>query len=153
ETDKEQFQTVEQIEARISSTNAKSNHTLYDSVHQNHYYNGNVTNDIYQNNYSSSHSIGRANDSIDNVTQIIREVMPQSKATNEQLVSIRFLKPPDLSPPGPLIIKEVRAPQPPSPPPIIIHECPSPPPTPPPLILRERPPTPPEPIPTETGLN
>ncbi|CAF1495860.1 unnamed protein product [Adineta steineri] len=176
ETDKEQFQTVEQIEARISSTNAKSNHTLYDSVHQNHYYNGNVTNDIYQNNYSSSHSIGRANDSIDNVviytktaketneylnkiakdihpiskTQIIREVMPQSKATNEQLVSIRFLKPPDLPPPGPLIIKEVRVPQPPTPPPIIIHECPSPPPTPPPLILRERPPTPPEPIPTET---
>jgi hypothetical protein len=47
----------------------------------------------------------------------------------------------------------VRAPQPPTPPPIIIHECPSPPPTPPPLILRERPPKPPEPIPTEIGLN
>ncbi len=47
----------------------------------------------------------------------------------------------------------MRAPQPPTPPPIIIHECPSPPPTPPPLILRERPPKPPEPIPTEIGLN
>ena len=47
----------------------------------------------------------------------------------------------------------MRAPQPPTPPPIIIHECPPLPPTPPPLILRERPPTPPKPIPTEIGLH
>ncbi|UJR12295.1 hypothetical protein I4U23_016472 [Adineta vaga] len=176
ETDKEQFQTVEQTEARMSSTNAKNNHTPYDAVHPNHYYNDNVTNDIYQNNHSSSQDIGKANDFIDNVvvytktpeetneylnkivkdihpiseSQVIREVMPQSEAINHQLISIRFLKPPDLPPPGPLIIKEVCAPQPPTPPPIIIHEYPSPPPTPPPLILRERPPTPPTPIPTET---
>jgi hypothetical protein len=117
---------VEQIEARMSSTNAKNNHTSYNSAHQNHYYNDNITNDIYQNNYSSSQNIGRAGDFIDNVvvytktpeetneylnkigkdihpiskSKIIREVMPQSETINNPLVSIRFLKPPDLPPPG-----------------------------------------------------
>ncbi len=117
---------MEQIEARMLSINAKNNHTSYNSAHQNHYYNDNITNDIYQNNYSSSQNIGRAGDFIDNVvvytktpeetneylnkiakdihpiskSQNIREVMPQSETINSQLISIRFLKPPDLPPPG-----------------------------------------------------
>ena len=117
---------VEQIEARMSLTNADNNHTSYDLVHQDHYYNDNITNNTYQYNYSSSQNIGRTGDFNDNVVvytktpeetneylnqiandihpiskaQIIREVMPQSEAINNQLISIRFLKPPDLPPPG-----------------------------------------------------
>ncbi|CAF1117820.1 unnamed protein product, partial [Didymodactylos carnosus] len=60
--------------------------------------------------------------------------------TYKQNILIRFLQPPPIPAPGPLIIKEVRNPQPPPLPPLVIKQRPTPPKTPPPLILRERPP-------------
>ncbi|CAF0721836.1 unnamed protein product [Didymodactylos carnosus] len=60
--------------------------------------------------------------------------------TYKQNILIRFLQPPPIPAAGPLIIKEVRRPQPPPLPPLVIKQRPTPPKTPPPLILRERPP-------------
>ncbi|CAF1492524.1 unnamed protein product, partial [Adineta ricciae] len=57
-----------------------------------------------------------------------------------QRVIVKFLQAPPIPNPGPLIIKEVRAPQPPPPPPLYIRQRPPPPPILPPLIIREAPP-------------
>ncbi|CAF1536921.1 unnamed protein product [Adineta steineri] len=77
--------------------------------------------------------------------QIIRK---QVDATHEpvvykQQIAVRYLCPPTPPPPAPLIIREVRAPELSSLPPIIIRQRPPAPITPPPIIIRERPPTPP----------
>ncbi|CAF3109059.1 unnamed protein product [Rotaria sp. Silwood2] len=82
--------------------------------------------------------------------KIIRRARSESPVTLEQRILVRYLQPPPLPPPGPLIIKEVRPRQPSPPPPLVIHEYAPPSPSPPPLILRERPPTPPKHIPSET---
>ncbi|CAF3346207.1 unnamed protein product [Rotaria sp. Silwood1] len=60
--------------------------------------------------------------------------------TYKQNIIVRFLQPPPIPNAGPLIIKEVRAPQPSPLPPLVIKQRPSPPKTPPPLIIREKPP-------------
>ncbi|CAF5031743.1 unnamed protein product [Rotaria sp. Silwood1] len=67
----------------------------------------------------------------------------------EQRVFLRCLQPPAPEP-GMLIIKEVRPPQPPPLPPLIIREQPPARCSPPALILRERPPPPPPRIPCQT---
>ncbi|CAF2712568.1 unnamed protein product [Rotaria sp. Silwood2] len=60
--------------------------------------------------------------------------------TYKQNIIVRFLQPPPIPNAGPLIIKEVRAPQPSPLPPLVIKQRPTPPKTPPPLIIREKPP-------------
>ncbi|CAF3669524.1 unnamed protein product, partial [Rotaria sp. Silwood1] len=50
--------------------------------------------------------------------QILRRAAPDRPVTYEQRIHLKYLQPPALSPPGPLIIKEVRPPQPPPPPPL-----------------------------------
>ncbi|CAF1645430.1 unnamed protein product [Rotaria sordida] len=82
--------------------------------------------------------------------KIIRRARSTSPIALEQRVLVRYLQPPAVPPPGPLIIKEVRARQSSPPPPLVIREHPPPRPSPPPLVLRERPPTPPKHIPSET---
>ncbi|KAL7669038.1 hypothetical protein ACOME3_009709 [Neoechinorhynchus agilis] len=62
----------------------------------------------------------------------------------KQEVAVRYLKPPTPPPPGPLIIKEVRATQAPPAPPVIIRQRPPRPATPPPMIIREKPPQTPQ---------
>ncbi|CAF2589127.1 unnamed protein product [Rotaria sp. Silwood2] len=82
--------------------------------------------------------------------QIIRRATTECPVTYEQRVSVRYLQPPAVPPPGPLIIKEVRPPQSPPPRPLVVRQHAPPLPSPPPLILRERPPTPPTCVPSET---
>ncbi|UJR33375.1 hypothetical protein I4U23_020823 [Adineta vaga] len=60
--------------------------------------------------------------------------------TYKQNIIVRFLQPPPIPNAGPLIIKEVHAPQPSPLPPLVIKQRPTPPKTPPPLIIREKPP-------------
>ncbi|CAF1634871.1 unnamed protein product [Rotaria sp. Silwood1] len=84
--------------------------------------------------------------------RIIRRATSEGPVRYAQRIFVRYLQPPAVPPPGPLIIKEVR-PAPPSPPsPLIIRQHATPLPQPPPLILRERPPTPPAPVPSETVI-
>ncbi|CAF3293549.1 unnamed protein product [Rotaria sp. Silwood2] len=82
--------------------------------------------------------------------QIIRRATIEGPITLEQRIAVRYLQPPPVPEPGPLIVKEVRPRQPSPPPPLVIREHAPRPPSPPPLILRERPPTPPAYIPSET---
>ncbi|CAF4356493.1 unnamed protein product [Rotaria sp. Silwood2] len=82
--------------------------------------------------------------------QIIRRATIEGPITLEQRIAVRYLQPPPLPEPGPLIIKEVRPRQPSPLPPLVIREHAPRPPSPPPLILRERPPTPPAYVPSET---
>ncbi|CAF1010100.1 unnamed protein product [Rotaria sordida] len=86
----------------------------------------------------------------DSSPKIIRRARSESPVKQEQRVFVRYLQPPPVPPPGPLIIKEVRPRQPSPPLSLVIHEHAPSPPSPPPLILRERPPTPPKYIPSET---
>ncbi|CAF3663480.1 unnamed protein product [Rotaria sordida] len=86
----------------------------------------------------------------DSSPKIIRRARSESPVKQEQRVFVRYLQPPPVPPPGPLIIKEVRPRQPSPPLSLVIHEYAPSPPSPPPLILRERPPTPPKYIPSET---
>ncbi|CAF1284023.1 unnamed protein product [Rotaria sordida] len=82
--------------------------------------------------------------------QIIRRATNECPITCEQRIAVRYLQPPTVPEPGPLIIKEIRPRQPTPPRPLVIRQhasCVS---TPPPLILRERPPTPPRCIGSET---
>lgn len=65
------------------------------------------------------------------------------RITYRQDVAIRYLQPPTPPPPGPVIIREIRAPQPPEAPPLVIRQRPPVPVTPPPIVIRERPPVPP----------
>jgi hypothetical protein len=87
-----------------------------------------------------------------NGPQILRRPPAHGPVTYRQNVSVRFLQPPPVPPPGPLIIKEVRPVQPPAPPPLVVRQRAPPLPTPPPLLLRERPPQPPTPIPSQTVI-
>jgi hypothetical protein len=66
------------------------------------------------------------------------------RVTYRQDVAIRYLQPPTPPPPGPVIIREIRAPQPPEAPPLVIRQRPPVPVTPPPIVIRERPPVPPQ---------
>ncbi|CAF1419209.1 unnamed protein product, partial [Adineta steineri] len=81
---------------------------------------------------------------------IIRQAITDKPITYRQRVLVRYLQPPAVQLPGPLVIKEVRAPQPAPLPPLIIRQHMQPAVAPPPLILRERPPTPA--IPSETVI-
>ncbi|CAF3330503.1 unnamed protein product [Rotaria socialis] len=87
---------------------------------------------------------------IDSNPQIIRRTTTENPVTYEQRVLVRYLQPPPLPPPEPLIIKEVCPDQPPPPPPLILREQAPPRPSLPPLVLRERPPIPPPRLPGET---
>ncbi|CAF2667861.1 unnamed protein product [Rotaria sp. Silwood2] len=58
-------------------------------------------------------------------------------------IAIRYLQPPTPPPPGPIVVREIRAPLPPEAPPLVIHQRANAPMTPPPMIIRERPPMPP----------
>ena len=60
-----------------------------------------------------------------------------------QDVAIRYLQPPTPPPSGPVIIREIRAPQLAEAPPLVIYQRPPHPTTPPPIVIRERPPVPP----------
>jgi len=72
-------------------------------------------------------------------------VNPNPGPTYAQNIRIRFLQPPPLRPPQPIIINEVRPPPPPPPPPFRTIVPPTPAVQPPPLVLRENPPVrPPE---------
>ncbi|CAF0824193.1 unnamed protein product [Adineta ricciae] len=82
--------------------------------------------------------------------EIIRRAAPEGPIVYQQKIFIRFLQPPPVPPPGPLIIKEVRPQQPPPPPPLIVRQRAPPLPAPPPLILRERPPEIPASVGSET---
>ncbi|CAF2404341.1 unnamed protein product [Rotaria sp. Silwood2] len=84
---------------------------------------------------------------------IIRRATTEKPVALEQRVLVRYLQPPAVPPPGPLIIKEVRPRQPSPLPPLVIHERAPSLPSPPPLILRERPPTPPPHVPSETIIH
>ncbi|KAL7678422.1 hypothetical protein ACOME3_004647 [Neoechinorhynchus agilis] len=79
---------------------------------------------------------------------IIRRRYPGKIEPYRQVISIRYLQPPPIPPPGPIIIREIRPPRQPTPPPIHIRQIPRPPATPPPIILRERPPVRPRQVPT-----
>ncbi|CAF1664404.1 unnamed protein product, partial [Adineta ricciae] len=81
---------------------------------------------------------------------VVQKTVADRPVTYQQRVLVRYLQPPAVQPPGPLIIKEVREPQAAPLPPLVIREYPEPAVTPPPLVLRERPPMPPLPIPSET---
>ncbi|CAF1238314.1 unnamed protein product [Adineta ricciae] len=82
--------------------------------------------------------------------EIIRRAAPEGPIVYQQKIFVRFLQPPPVPPPGPLIIKEVRPQQPPPPPPLIVRQRAPPLPAPPPLILRERPPEIPASVGSET---
>lgn len=58
----------------------------------------------------------------------------------KQNIKIRYLEPPNLPKPNPIIIRERQQSPPPAAPPIYIRQYQKAPPTPPPLIIRERPP-------------
>ncbi|CAF0990084.1 unnamed protein product [Didymodactylos carnosus] len=68
--------------------------------------------------------------------------------TYKQDVAVRYLQPPTPPPPGPIVIREIRAPALPDAPPIVIKQRPPVALTPPPVIVRERPPEPPAIIPS-----
>ncbi|UJR29214.1 hypothetical protein I4U23_010428 [Adineta vaga] len=70
------------------------------------------------------------------------------RLTYTQDIAVRYLKPGTPPPPGPIIIREIRAPQPPPAPPIILRQRPPPPRTPSPVIIREKPPSRPKSVPT-----
>jgi len=61
---------------------------------------------------------------------------------------LAYYKPPAPPAPGPVIIKEVRPPQAPAPPPLFVRIQPPPPPEQAPLVIREAPPPRPKQIPT-----
>lgn len=82
--------------------------------------------------------------------EIIRRTTTENPVTYEQRVLVRYLQPPRLPPPGPLIIKHIRPPAPPPPPPLIIRQRSATVSVPETLVLRERPPTPPPQVPSET---
>ncbi|CAF2737567.1 unnamed protein product [Rotaria sp. Silwood2] len=82
--------------------------------------------------------------------QIVRRAAIGGPVTYQQKILVRFLQPPAIPSPGPLIIKEVRPAQPPPPPPLIVRQRAQSLPTPSPLILRERPPIPPAIIASQT---
>lgn len=65
------------------------------------------------------------------------------RITYHQDVAIRYLQPPTPPPLAPVIVREIRAPQPSEAPPLVIRQRPPAPVTPPPIIIRERPPVPP----------
>ncbi|KAI0980145.1 hypothetical protein GJ496_004270 [Pomphorhynchus laevis] len=71
---------------------------------------------------------------------VVKKKFPGPCTKYLQRICVRYLQPPNLPPPGPLIVKEVRDPQLPPPPPLCIKQKMPQPKTPPPLILRERPP-------------
>ncbi|UJR18953.1 hypothetical protein I4U23_022082 [Adineta vaga] len=81
---------------------------------------------------------------------VIQKAVTDKPITYQQRVLVRYLQPPAVRPPGPLVIKQVRAPQPAPLPPLTIRQYMQAAVAPPPLILRERPPTPPPAIPSET---
>ncbi|CAF1090067.1 unnamed protein product [Rotaria sordida] len=70
------------------------------------------------------------------------------RLTYKQDIAVRYLKPNTPPPPGPIIIREIRAPPPPAAPPMILRQRPPPPRTPSPIIIRERPPPRPKSVPT-----
>lgn len=70
------------------------------------------------------------------------------RLTYKQDIAVRYLKPATPPPPGPIIIREIRAPAPPAAPPIILRQRPPPPRTPSPVIIREKPPVRPKSVPT-----
>ncbi|CAF1185702.1 unnamed protein product [Rotaria sordida] len=70
--------------------------------------------------------------------------------TYRQDVAIRYLQPPTPPPPGPVVIREIRAPAPPEAPPLVIRQRPNAPLTPPPVVIREHPPLPPPIVPPHT---
>jgi len=68
--------------------------------------------------------------------------------TYVQKINLAYYKPPAPPAPGPVIIKEVRPPQAPAPPPLYVRIQPPPPPEQAPLVIREAPPPRPKHIPT-----
>jgi len=68
--------------------------------------------------------------------------------TYVQRVHLAYNKPPAPPTPGPVIIKEVRPPQQPAPPPLFVRIQPPPPPQQAPLVIREAPPPRPKHVPT-----
>ncbi|CAF0998719.1 unnamed protein product [Rotaria magnacalcarata] len=71
---------------------------------------------------------------------IIRKQIPIEMPTYKQQVIVRYLRPPTPPSPGPLIIKEVREPQPAAAPPLVIRTRAPREKTPPPIVIREAPP-------------
>ena len=74
----------------------------------------------------------------------VRIVKPTEAVCQRQNIRVRYLEPPELPTPAPIIIKERQLTPPPPAPPIIIRQHLRAPPTPPPLVIREKPPCPPE---------
>ncbi|CAF1160076.1 unnamed protein product [Rotaria magnacalcarata] len=70
------------------------------------------------------------------------------RLTYTQDIAVRYLKPNTPPPPGPIIIREIRAPAPPAAPPMVLRQRPPPPRTPSPIIIREKPPARPKSVPT-----
>jgi len=68
--------------------------------------------------------------------------------TYVQKINVAYFNPPAPPAPGPVIIKEVRPPQAPAPPPLFVRVQPPPPPEQAPLVIREAPPPRPRHIPT-----
>lgn len=67
----------------------------------------------------------------------VRIVKPSDAVTQRQHVRVRYLEPPELPTPAPIIIKERQLTPPPPAPPILIRQHLPAPPTPPPLVIRE----------------
>ena len=99
---------------------------------------------LYQRSSSTNaiDQITSVNISQDSYAQQIRRPN-NNRITYRQDVSIRYLQPPTPPPPGPVIIREIRAPQAPEAPPLVIRQRAPAPITPPPIVIRERPPIPP----------
>ncbi|KAI0987940.1 hypothetical protein GJ496_007266 [Pomphorhynchus laevis] len=107
---------------------------------------------IDSNGFDTIHVVGAnsANEAASNISQyklnydpnpiVIRKTDPRGPVQYKQKVYVRFLQPPAAPQPGPLIIKEKRAPQPKPLPPLIVRQRQPRAKTPPPLILRELPP-------------
>ncbi|CAF3609616.1 unnamed protein product [Rotaria sp. Silwood1] len=71
--------------------------------------------------------------------KVIRKPSLTTPVVYNQKIIVRFLKPPPVQQ-GPLIIREIRPPQPPPLPPLLIRQRAQPPRSPSPIILREKPP-------------
>ncbi|KAI0988371.1 hypothetical protein GJ496_003902 [Pomphorhynchus laevis] len=79
----------------------------------------------------------------DSNPKVIHKCFPHNPMLFTQRIHVRYLQPPPLPAPGPLIIKEIRASQLPPPPPLVIKQKPPPPKICRPIVLREKPPKPP----------
>ncbi|KAI0980144.1 hypothetical protein GJ496_004269 [Pomphorhynchus laevis] len=104
---------------------------------------------IHQSDMQSNNGLDQHKIQNDPNPTVIRKAYTKPLPKYVQNISVKFLKPPPVPEPGPIIVKEIRPNTPPAPPPLCIRQRHMIPKTPPPLILRERPPPKPPIIPAK----